>query len=329
MTRRPRSPGFTLVELLVVLAIIGLLVALLLPGVQQVREAARRTNCRNNLHQLVTALHSYEAMYLRFPAGIDFSGPDVSPGLWSWQTRILPFMEAEPLYLSLDQSAGIADRANREKLVAAPATFRCPSDPVANLGHVAEGPLAGEWPLTNYLGVSGSDGVTFSGDGALLAPSACDLLDRTRNLGTQSGMLFGNGWIPFDRVEDGTGTTLLIGERGAPADGEHGWISGPGLADACPNGWTDVVLPAQDELGLGGLRVPVGDEGDVYHWWSHHPGGTYFGFVDANVRWIAYTIDPAVFQRLSTRAGGELVELPSSEAQDPVSPVEASPETID
>ena len=325
MNRATRSLGFTLIELVVSLGIVAILVALLLPAIQQTRETSRRSTCQGHLRQLAFALDAYVQVYQRCPAGIDFSGSGATPELWSWQTRILPFVDARELYLALNQSTGVADNANRNLLTSAPKVFRCPADPVPTTIAITEGPLSGDWALTNYLGVSGNDGAVFSGDGVLLAPSACARLDQAQRRGTQNGMLFGNGWVRISDVKDGITNTLVIGERGLPANGHSGWLSGPGLADACPNGWTDVVLPASDELGFGGLRIPVRDAGAEFHWWSYHPGGAHFAFVDGRAYWFSYSIDPQVFRNLSTRAGGELVEVPGSTLGEQSSEQPAAP----
>src|SRR5512134_2021324 len=95
MARRNASPrgGFTIVELLVVIAIIGVLIALLLPAVQAAREAARRTQCKNNLKQLGLALHNYHDVYTVFPPGGTYRAAAVQPAGWSIQARLLPYIE--------------------------------------------------------------------------------------------------------------------------------------------------------------------------------------------------------------------------------------------
>ena len=98
--RKPYS-GFTLIELLVVIAIIAILIALLLPAVQQAREAARRTQCRNNLKQIGLALHNYHDVFLSFPIGNLYAGTQTSNG-WSWIAFILPYMDLANDYEQLD-----------------------------------------------------------------------------------------------------------------------------------------------------------------------------------------------------------------------------------
>ncbi len=138
---RPRR-GFTLIELLVVIAIIAILVSLLLPAVQQAREAARRTLCKNNLRQLGIALHNYHDLHSTFPAGYysygtsDGTGPaaaninpltwDAAPG-WGWGMMLLPLTDQAPLYESLDVNRSCWDPTNAVAVQSTLPTFLCPS----------------------------------------------------------------------------------------------------------------------------------------------------------------------------------------------------------
>ncbi|MCB1129315.1 MAG: DUF1559 domain-containing protein, partial [Verrucomicrobiae bacterium] len=118
--------GFTLIELLVVIAIIAILIALLLPAVQQAREAARRTECKNKLKQLGLALHNYHDTFRAFPAAF-YRGTTTSPG-WGWGTMILPYIDQAPLYnqwvMTVSYDNGQNQTARRTKLAA----YKCPSD---------------------------------------------------------------------------------------------------------------------------------------------------------------------------------------------------------
>jgi len=202
-----RRRGFTLVELLVVIAIIGILIALLLPAVQAAREAARRTQCTNNIKQIALALHNYHDAYKSFPPGV-LAG-------WghSWSAHILPQVEQRPLYDTIDFSDDgtwyDTDPVSLALQAAARARiplFRCPSQP---------GPESENFYIiadrfrTNYLGNAGSD--TIIDDFASPPGSEIDM-------GTSNGVLLANFcWDPWRTIAirditDGTSNTFLLGE---------------------------------------------------------------------------------------------------------------------
>ena len=105
-----KKRGFTIIELLVVIAIIGILLALILPAVQASREAARRTSCRNNLHQIGLALHNYEATHTVFPMGsmVKSSQSLAHPSTWGFLTYLLPYLDEEPAYRTANFEAASA-----------------------------------------------------------------------------------------------------------------------------------------------------------------------------------------------------------------------------
>src|SRR5829696_3724580 len=124
--------AFTLVELLVVIAIIGILVALLLPAIQAAREAARRSQCKNNLKQIGLALHNYESARGSFPPGFvsraaTVDGPGLGPG-WGWATHILPYLEESTLNIDLKRE--ITDPLYDEIRIKPFSIFRCPTDAI-------------------------------------------------------------------------------------------------------------------------------------------------------------------------------------------------------
>jgi len=194
--------GFTLIELLVVIAIIAVLVALLLPAVQQAREAARRSSCKNNLKQIGLALHNYHDTHTALPPGyvvqIDFRSS------WGWSSYLLPFLDQAPLYQQLDVGsqplATALTNANLLDLMQKPISgFRCPSDtsPEVNNEHTLRdvNDVEQEVASSNYLGVH---------DG-----------DYWSNVtGEQhQGTFFANTNRSFRDYTDGLSNTIVVGER--------------------------------------------------------------------------------------------------------------------
>src|SRR5579885_2844703 len=131
MARR-RASGFTLIELLVVIAIIAILIALLLPAVQQAREAARRTQCRNNLKQLGLAIHNFENSYRHLPTSN--RPPSAGSKRLAALTRILPQIDQAPLYNNYNQSLNWSDpnTTQRAAVNTVLPAFLCPSSSAAN-----------------------------------------------------------------------------------------------------------------------------------------------------------------------------------------------------
>src|SRR5580658_4847851 len=135
MKRKYRRRAFTLIELLVVIAIIAVLIALLLPAMQAAREAARRAQCVNNLKQIGLALFNYENQITVFPPGyIDYQNNsiytpdlDMGPG-WGWAAMVLPNLEQQPLYNSINFSLGIRNASNGTAVLTNLTVFFCPSD---------------------------------------------------------------------------------------------------------------------------------------------------------------------------------------------------------
>ena len=156
-----RQRGFTLIELLVVIAIIAILVALLLPAVQQAREAARRTQCKNNLKQLAIAVHNYHDTHRVYPfgKGPSYAGAPVY-ARWSQHAMLLPYIEQE----ALSKQANVSDTTNMDASAATLAaiatpikSLRCPSDITAATRNDAANVAPTVVALTSYKGVSGGN----------------------------------------------------------------------------------------------------------------------------------------------------------------------------
>jgi len=277
---RPKRHAFTLVELLVVMAIIGILVALLLPAIQAARETARRTECSNNLKQIGLAMHMYHDTFERFPlpsGGFWSLRPWGYPavGAPSWMYRLLPFIEQESV---MDISQWTTPAAHYIK------TFRCPSDPTYRR-HLCRARWCG---TTNYVGVTGSN---FS----------------YGNVPTNGIFDLSLCAISFVDVLDGTSNTLMLGERPPNiAGGLHGhWYLFDSMLSTNQVHMVPPTCPSPAVYTGGHFS----NHCDSYHFWGPHPGGGMWCMADASVRNISY--DACTFTiPLSTRAGGEGEVLP-------------------
>ena len=319
MSRR----GFTLVELLVVIAIIGALVALLLPAVQQAREAARATRCRNNLKQFGLALQNYHDVHSVFPTGsinsVDGPSAATSP-IWAWSAFILPMIEQAALYNSLE----VDKTQPAQKLQTAPQlfktpipVFRCPSDfgpkfmehtfnTVTDSGGATHGTL-----VSNYIGNVGAIANT---DAAAFA----DGPDTTRFTG-----IFGHrSVVGIRNITDGTSNTILLGERpyfmgrvecaaglAFVTRGVAGGINGVHIAQplaATGRGATIINAPEGRRQTVSNFLISCG-----IGFASNHNGGIYVLLADGSVRFISENINHApfgtidsIFERLLARDDG-------------------------
>ena len=292
---RIQRRGFTLIELLVVIAIIAILIALLLPAVQQAREAARRTQCRNNLKQIGLALHNYHDLYNNLPpgwVGVNAAGQPHVEGRngWGWGSRLLPMMDQTPLYQKINFSLAFDDPANQAVQQTVISAFRCPSDTGANVWTInSEDTGAALMTLAsaNYVGSFGTMEID-SCEGQA-APFVC--------LG--DGVLFHNSKIRFADITDGLSVTLFAGEH--KSDVAQGWNST----------WTGAA-PGGEEALVRILGVcdhtPNDPVGHIDDFSSNHVGGAHFLFGDGSVKFISTNVDLGVYQHLATRAGSDLVD---------------------
>jgi prepilin-type processing-associated H-X9-DG protein/prepilin-type N-terminal cleavage/methylation domain-containing protein len=294
MNTRAR-PAYTLIEVLVVIAIIATLVGLLIPAVQKIRSYAQRLSCGNNLRQLGLALHQYHDAVGSLPAGCSFQqGKDPYPSM-SWMTKLLPFVEQDALWeealAAFAQNRFFETPPHFEILGHQMSLYVCPADPAsaspADL-------IAFHVAFTDYLGVEG------------------------RDLNSKDGVLFLDSRVRFGDVTDGMSNTLLVGERPPSSDQDFGWWYA---------GWGQMQTGSADmTLGVRELRVhpnytacpsgpyefragSINDVCDAFHFWSWHPGGANFLFVDGSIHFLRYDDNP-LMPALATRAGGEVVTVP-------------------
>lgn len=278
--------GFTLIELLVVVGVISILMSLLLPAVQEAREAARRISCKNKLKQLALGMHNYHSVHRSLPAGTLVGSPS-APKWKAWGVSLLPHIGESAIYqVSELEFQGPETFSNHTHFDTALSQFACPSDPrltqpmfVSKIGHNAGG--------TSYLGCSG------------------------QTAGDSDGMLFGDSAVKFSDVADGLSNTLLFGERPPSADKLFGWWYGGVGRDA--KGAFDAHLGVAELNFLGThcggspryLRSShFADPCGVLNFWSPHGDGTNFAFGDGSVRMIV-DIEPHVLIGMSTRHGYE------------------------
>ena len=306
--------GFTLIELLVVIAIIAILIALLLPAVQQAREAARRTQCKNNLKQIGLAFHNFQDVYQHLPNGAR-DGNDGDPLTsccnsatrrgWSWAYHILPYMEQQNLFDLGDEN----DPAGTVNLVAQQAVkgYYCPTrrDPL---------PDGNGFYRLDYAGNAGER-----------APGD---LRGTDNNGTKGVVMQTDaGKTTVERIRDGSSNTMMVAEKALHPDRHH---SDGGDNERWNNaGWDECVIrygAGRNSSGtLYGIpplpdnkaptnTVGVTDAGGV-NWTNWHPyfgsahtGGMNACMADGAVVVISYTIDNEVMRRLSHSKDGLTVE---------------------
>lgn len=330
--RRNKSPsrGFTLVELLVVIAIIGILVALLLPAVQAAREAARRMSCGNNLKQLSLACHNYHDTYKKLPPTTYDGQYSTNSRGYSWITKVLPFIEQQPLYDGIGINLGgnipttagggtsgmglrMVDQLNGVRVHQIQlAAVRCPSDVTPELSTTLANGLGGNGggAPTSYKGVSGSNwnwGVATNRRN-YAAPMTDGLMrgsgvfDRRMIEAANKSWTTDNNVVSFKDVTDGTANTLMIGESANKISDHTGsWVHFNHTTATC-------AIPVNFRQPNGQLW-PTNDWGNNYSFHSYHPGGAQFGLVDGSVRFVSNTIDYTIYIGVATIGLNEVVQL--------------------
>jgi prepilin-type N-terminal cleavage/methylation domain-containing protein/prepilin-type processing-associated H-X9-DG protein len=310
MSRSRCVRGFTLVELLVVIAIIGTLVALLLPAVQQAREAGRATQCRNNLHQFGIAIQHYHLSFGTFPPNMDWY-PHASNRKATFHVKCLPYMENSVFYNQLNFNGDVCAQieASPQLSRVVPANFRCPSDnfPLWNSSGQAVtnyAPSAGNvpswtWcsPWANLFGISYGAGLNAN----------------STNPNDISGLFSRYSWAAkAEQITDGLSNTIAIGEI-RPGCSTH-------MQLPYWNGqqwFVGTTAPLNYQTCPGEGRGNDGSQGTNCNSWNNwntdigfkslHPGGVNFCLADGSVRYVSENIDYRTLQRLGDRRDGEAI----------------------
>lgn len=273
-----RRRGFTVIELLTVITIIGVLTGLLMPAVQQAREAARRAQCQSQMKQFGLALHNYHDLHGVLPSGAIVIGPSFATfSGWGWGAMVLPHVDQAPLYGRIRFEQGTAVGANRDLIPTPLAMWRCPSDPQ---------------PPAVTVTIDGHPDATIATGNVVASHGVMSPLSNTR----------------FSDVTDGLSNTLLLGER----------IFMPSVNGSLmfTSSWcgivseTDIYVFTSKPYVQAHATQPINrSQTAPDSFSSRHPGGVNFCLGDGAVRFVSEFIDSHVLESLGTPDGGEVLEF--------------------
>jgi prepilin-type N-terminal cleavage/methylation domain-containing protein len=269
-----RRAGFTLVEVLVVIAVIGVLVVLLLPAVQAARESARRAACQNNLRQIGVALHAYHDAHKQLPVGcVEKRIPSTKPNgrQLAWSAAVLPNLEESSLWSQIDFGSPYDGAANAGAAATVLSVYLCPS--TVRLARGREGVIVSNPALSGTNGQYRGAAIDYGGiyGAAQISPSA-------------NGIFLYDREVRISEITDGTSHTLAVAEdagRGWMQDGE--WLNGENIYD---------------------VNNPINSQ-QHNEIWSDHAGGAMALWCDGGATLLAQIMDLPTLQAVCTRAGND------------------------
>lgn len=297
--------GFTLIELLVVIAIIAVLIALLLPAVQQAREAARRSQCKNNLKQIGLAIHNYENTYTRLPICQFWAQQTPTATInTTWSLGLLPYLDQASIANQWNYSLGFSQAPNLALAATPLAVFKCPSS-VAT-------PVFAWKTTTTYTGLALGDVINLG-----INEYACVSADQTDSTNDRPGMFpynaAVNNSVKLSEVTDGLSNTMAISELAGGGANYNRKLQV--IATVPPLNWRNwatfnrLALRgfSYDGLTQYGGNCVVNCSSNNGNMFSFHTGGAHATMGDGAVRFISENIDVTTISRLVKRADGEVM----------------------
>jgi prepilin-type N-terminal cleavage/methylation domain-containing protein len=293
-----KRPAFTIVEILVVIAIIALLVGILLPAVQQARESSRRTACHNNLRQIGLAMHGYHDVRHRLPTSEHYAPPG-QPDRWGWLPKLLAQLGDQALFDQLDFTTPTWWGSNYGLLREPYAAVLCPSNPLARDLREEENFAAPDWVLSQAdYAASIGDHTNLSGIGELPP------FGNTIGSGVR-GVMGRVGWSArLQDVTDGLSKTFAVGECVGSLSIVQNFASQSFATTAHPINFMNGALVESPPTVLD----PRWDESIGFR--SLHPGGATFMTCDGAIRFVDDEIDGVAYRAYASRAGQEPASLP-------------------